>query len=122
MAVLSSFFCDLQQDNCYFTICNSFIDNAIYLLSYSFGPCFPRVVFHRISAVAVASLSFAALLPDLVLRLKQRSYCSNIQSIFCLLSCRTSIDSCKVNTIWKPDSDGGSVSETYIFITKNFLS
>ena len=95
MRVLSSFFCDLQQGNWYFTACYPFIDKTIYF--HSFGPCFPRFVFHQISAVVVASLSFAALSPHLVLRWKRRSYCSKIQSSFCFLPCRTSIDSRKVD-------------------------
>ena len=94
MRVPSSFFCDLQQGKLYFTVCYPFIDKAIYF--HSFGPCFPRFVFHQISAVVVASLSFAALSPHLVLRWKQRSYCSKIQSSFCFLPCRTSMDSPKV--------------------------
>ena len=98
MTVLSFSVCDLQEDKCYFTICNPFIDNAIYFHAASFGPCILRFVFHRISAVVVASLSFAALSPHLVLRRKQRSYCSKIQSSFCFfLPCRTSMDSRKVH-------------------------
>ena len=105
MRVLSSFFCDLQQGNWYFTACYPFIDKTFYF--HSFGPCFPRFVFHQISAVVVASLSFAALSPHLVLRWKQRSYCSKIQSSFCFLPCRTSMDSRKwtMSTFtWNPKS------------------
>ena len=94
LKILSSFFCDLQQSNWYFTVCYPFFDKAICF--HSFGPCFPRFVFHQISTVVVACLSFAALLPHLGLKWKQRSYCSKIQSSFCFLPCRTSMDSRKV--------------------------
>ena len=96
MRVPSSFFCNLEQGKWYFTVCYPFIDKAVYFPS--FGPCFSRFVFHQISAVVVAFLSFAAFLPHSVLRWKQRYYCSKIQSSFCFLSCRTSMDSRKVFT------------------------
>ena len=85
-----------------FSKTNAISPFAIHLLIMlftfaSFGPCFPRFVFHQISAVVVASLSFAALLLHLVLRWKQRSYCSKIKSGLWFLPCGTSMDSCKVN-------------------------
>ena len=54
------------------------------------------LMFHRISAVVVASLSFTALSPHLNLRWKQRFYCSKLQSGFWFLPSRTSMDSRKV--------------------------
>ena len=58
-------------------------------------------MFHQISAVVVASLLFAALWPHLVLRWKQRPYCSKIQSSFCFLPCRTLWIPIKWPLAWK---------------------
>ena len=90
-----------------FSKANAIWPFAIHLLIMlftfaSFGHCFPCFVFHRISAVVVASLSFASLSPHIVLRWKQRSYCSKIQSSFCFLPCRTSMDSRKVLWYYLP--------------------
>ena len=47
-----------------------FIDKAIY--SPSFGTCFPRFVFHQISAVVIASLSFAVALAAFSFKMKTK--------------------------------------------------